>query len=102
MGDRRGLHTPWILTGSRPAPSPLAVTGSLTKTVTVAALARGVFGGGRRGGRGGVGGGGARAVFWRRQPSGFWREGPDLSLNDLVPDIHSYFFSRKLLDRSMR
>jgi len=49
------------------------VTGSLTKTVTVAALARVVFGGGRRGGRVGFGRGGARAVFRRSQPSRFWR-----------------------------
>ena len=45
MGDRRAIHTPpGFLTGSPPrgTQSPIAVTGSLERTVTVGAVAQGV------------------------------------------------------------
>src|SRR2546426_4285913 len=54
------------------APGPLAVTGSDEDSHRGCGGAGG-FGGGRRGGRVGFGRGGAGAVFWRSQPSRFWR-----------------------------
>src|SRR2546426_8678584 len=43
MADRWEVRTPpGFLTGSHPARSPLAVTGSLTRTITVDAVARAV------------------------------------------------------------